>query len=707
MTAALTPYSPPPSDPGVMAQAAMPARSRRGVNFFVERFPPLFNLRGKSEAAGPGGMFCVEADEEPTERIALGETFYVPVHDQLIAQDNTPVYLRAQSSKVLRYLTKRLGRVVTREELVNHVWPNLAVTDDSLTQCISDLRRALGDKERKVLKTIPKRGFVLHGEVIAPPVTAVPVFAPSETSQEPVDAFALQMDGPIIAHILDGQMGLTLGAGRQMQFGDIAEAVSAAKPLAHGQGMAVVLSMGQAATPDLLAAAQPGRILADVSVRELAHQHPGLFFEDLGHVGGLSNPRAYRLSEFGVEGGLVPVSLDQPMLPSVAILPLQNIQSDAPDVLGTVFADLISGTLSAAEEINVISRLSTAAFAKGAQNLADIQKYLNAEFVLSGFFIRRGERLQLNLEFADVTSQRLLWSYRVEIAMADLLGDFEAAHEIVAKIRRAIMINEIRRASIRPLESLQTYTLILAAVGLMHRLSPQEFSKARGLLDHLKDRAPRHPVPLAWTARWHLLRVVQGWSDDPYEDAQAALGCTGRALDMDPENVLALACEGHVLTNLLHRLDDAEDRYDLALETNPSDANARALRGMLLAFQDRGDEGVPDTERALRLAPLDPHRFFYLAMAAGAWLTPGNFEKAEEYARASLRLNRTHLSSLRMLAVAQQKSGKYEAARETVADLMRLQPGLRVNSWLKSSPSADFETGRRFAQALRDAGVPD
>lgn len=707
MTAGLAPYSPPPCDPGVMAQAAMPTRSRRGVNFFVERSPPLFNPRGKSEAAGPGGMFCVEADEEPTERIALGETFYVPVHDQLIAQDNTPVYLRAQSSKVLRYLTKRLGRVVTREELVNHVWPNLAVTDDSLTQCISDLRRALGDKGRKVLKTIPKRGFVLHGEVIAPPVTAVPPYAPSETPQEPVDAFALQMDGPIIAHILDGQMGLTRGAGRQMQFGDIAEAVSAAKPLAHGQGVAVVLSMGQAAAPDLLAAAQPGRILADVSVRELAHQHPGLFFEDLGHVGGQSNPRAYRLSEFGVEGAIVPVSLDQPMLPSVAILPLQNIQSDAPDVLGTVFADLISGTLSAAEEINVISRLSTAAFAKGAQNLADIQKYLNAEFVLSGFFIRRGERLQLNLEFADVTSQRLLWSYRVEIAMADLLGEFEVAHEIVAKIRRAIMINEIRRASIKPLESLQTYTLMLAAVGLMHRLSPQEFSKARGLLDHLKDRAPHHPVPLAWTARWHLLRVVQGWSDDPDGDAQAALGCTGRALDMDPENVLALACEGHVLTNLLHRFDDAEDRYDLALETNPSDANARALRGMLLAFQDRGDEGVSDTERALRLAPLDPHRFFYLAMAAGAWLTPGNFEKAEEYARASLRLNRTHLSSLRMLAVAQQKSGKHEAARETVADLMRLQPGLRVNSWLKSSPSADFETGRRFAQALRDAGVPD
>ncbi|WP_165759722.1 winged helix-turn-helix domain-containing tetratricopeptide repeat protein [Falsiruegeria litorea] len=660
----------------------------------------------------------MSADDVRVERISLGETIYVPEHDQLYQIGGAPVYLRAQSSKVLQYLAQRLGLLVTREELISHVWRGLAVTDDSLTQCISDLRRALGDKERKVLRTLPKRGFVLNGEVI--PADQMTVEASVPVVQ--LDDLVQQRSPEVIASIVNwkgvqspefqSQAALVSSGSSQMsvkqiRFPSVPQAVATCRQWASKHGAIIALTLPGEPFDELLSATQSGEILVSVEVRELAQHHPVLSFEDLGHFNEQSLSRAFRLAPDGSDLVIEPDFKGQPLLPAVAVLPLQNIQGNEPDVLGTVFADLVSGTLSAAEEINVISRLSTAAFSRGKPNMADVGRFLKAEFVLSGFFIRRDDRMQLNLEFAEVLSRRMLWSYRLDVSISDLLGEFEAAYEIVAKIRRAILINEIRRASIKPLGDLQNYSLMLAAVGLMHRLSPHEFSKARKLLDVLADRAPNHPAPLAWTARWHLLRVVQGWSDDPAKDAQAALGCTGRALDADPENVLALACEGHVLTNLTHRFDEAEDRYNLALENNPSDPNARALRGMLLAFQDRGEEGVRDTELALRLSPLDPHRFFYLAMAAGAWFTPGDFEKAEQYAKASLRLNRTHLSTLRMLAVAQQKSGKHQAARGTVAELMRLQPGLRVNSWLKSSPSADFRTGRLFAQALREAGVPD
>lgn len=696
-------------------------RACRRVNFNVEQNPPLFNFKGSNKCANAGRKLCVSAEGLRVERIELGEAVYVPEQDQLYEQNGTPLYLRAQSSKVLRYLAQRLGVLVTREELINHVWRDLAVTDDSLTQCISDLRRALSDRDRKVLKTLPKRGFVLNGVVLRPdPVQPETRLSPSQAKAldhrpDPCVVASVQnwenIRSPDLQAATEVGRGLETGTHlasvKQIRFTDIAPAIETCRGWAQRYGAVVALTAADAPFVDILETARPGDVLVSVDVWEMARHHPALSFEDLGEVKGQSGTRAFRLMHEAPDTAVEPQLFDQPILPAVAILPLQSLQGDEPDILGTIIADLVSAALSAAEEIDVISRLSTAAFARGNPNMSDVGQFLKAQFVLSGFFIRRGDRLQLNLEFAEVTDNRMLWSYRLEVSMADLLGEFETAHEIVAKIRRAILINEIRRANIKPLGDLQNYSLMLAAVGLMHRLSPQEFAKARNLLDALANRAPKHPVPLAWTARWHLLRVVQGWSEEPDKDAQAALGCTGRALDMDPENVLALACEGHVLTNLMHRFDDAEDRYNLALETNPSDPNARALRGMLLAFQDRGEEGVRDTERALRLAPLDPHRFFYLAMAAGAWLTPGNFEKAEQYAKASLRLNRTHLSTLRMLAVAQQKSGKHEAARETVAELMRLQPGLRVRSWLKSSPSADFRTGRLFAQALREAGVPD
>ncbi|TIW90769.1 MAG: hypothetical protein E5V45_34740, partial [Mesorhizobium sp.] len=47
------------------------------------------------------------------------------------------------------------------DELMQAIWPGIAVTDDSLVQCIGDIRRALRDKNQMVLKVVPKRGYRL------------------------------------------------------------------------------------------------------------------------------------------------------------------------------------------------------------------------------------------------------------------------------------------------------------------------------------------------------------------------------------------------------------------------------------------------------------------------------------------------------------------------------------------------------------------
>jgi adenylate cyclase len=75
-----------------------------------------------------------------------------------------PVTLRPQSLAVLKILTDRSGEVVTKDELMAAIWPGIAVTDDSLVQCITDLRRALGDDAHSIIKTVPKRGYLLNSE---------------------------------------------------------------------------------------------------------------------------------------------------------------------------------------------------------------------------------------------------------------------------------------------------------------------------------------------------------------------------------------------------------------------------------------------------------------------------------------------------------------------------------------------------------------
>ncbi|TIV11188.1 MAG: hypothetical protein E5V94_03740, partial [Mesorhizobium sp.] len=71
------------------------------------------------------------------------------------------VVLRSQAFAVLEYLSRHADRVVTKDELMQAIWPGIAVTDDSLVQCIGDIRRALRDKNQMVLKVVPKRGYRL------------------------------------------------------------------------------------------------------------------------------------------------------------------------------------------------------------------------------------------------------------------------------------------------------------------------------------------------------------------------------------------------------------------------------------------------------------------------------------------------------------------------------------------------------------------
>ncbi|MDQ6436482.1 winged helix-turn-helix domain-containing protein [Mesorhizobium sp. LHD-90] len=72
------------------------------------------------------------------------------------------ITLRAQAAEVLKVLAARPGQLVGKDELVQAVWGSIAVTDDSLVQCIKEIRKALGDEAHEIVKTVHKRGYVLE-----------------------------------------------------------------------------------------------------------------------------------------------------------------------------------------------------------------------------------------------------------------------------------------------------------------------------------------------------------------------------------------------------------------------------------------------------------------------------------------------------------------------------------------------------------------
>ena len=84
------------------------------------------------------------------------------------------VKLRPKVFEALKYLVLNDNRLVAKDELIKALWPDSFVTDDSLVQCLVELRRALGDEAQACIKTVPRRGYIFTAGVRSAPATPPP-----------------------------------------------------------------------------------------------------------------------------------------------------------------------------------------------------------------------------------------------------------------------------------------------------------------------------------------------------------------------------------------------------------------------------------------------------------------------------------------------------------------------------------------------------
>ena len=83
----------------------------------------------------------------------------------LLDPKGVEVPLRAKSFELLRLFVVSAGRLLDRDTINQAIWADVVVTDDAITQCVRDIRRALGDEAQPVIKTVPRRGYVFAADV--------------------------------------------------------------------------------------------------------------------------------------------------------------------------------------------------------------------------------------------------------------------------------------------------------------------------------------------------------------------------------------------------------------------------------------------------------------------------------------------------------------------------------------------------------------
>src|SRR5215510_8260836 len=83
------------------------------------------------------------------------------------------VKLPPKPFEALKYLVENPGRLISKAELIEVIWPDTAVTPDSLVQCMIEVRRALRDEAQQIIKTVPRRGYIFdrpitrHGSILS------------------------------------------------------------------------------------------------------------------------------------------------------------------------------------------------------------------------------------------------------------------------------------------------------------------------------------------------------------------------------------------------------------------------------------------------------------------------------------------------------------------------------------------------------------
>lgn len=147
-------------------------------------------------------------------------------HDCLVDRHGHQVSLRRQSLAVLLRLARDPARTVSKRELFGAVWPGRVVTDDSLVQCVCEIRRVLGALGPQLLRTDAGRGYRLEPAAAASPAPTVPGPDPA-----PADWPEGDLDGLFVAAGTEGfqqRVGEAVGRGGVR----IAHALSGAGPIA-------------------------------------------------------------------------------------------------------------------------------------------------------------------------------------------------------------------------------------------------------------------------------------------------------------------------------------------------------------------------------------------------------------------------------------------------------------------------------------------
>jgi adenylate cyclase len=387
--------------------------------------------------------------------------------------------------------------------------------------------------------------------------------------------------------------------------------------------------------------------------------------------------------------------------PSIVVLPFTNMSGEAEqEFFADGLTEDILTALSRFRHLFVISRNSAFKY-KGKVDVRQVARELRVQYAVEGSVRKAGNRVRVTVQLIDVEADRHVWAERYDRQLEDIFAiQDEVTSAIVATLPGRLEAATRERFARKPTDNMAAYECVLAGKLLHHRATPADNEAALRLLDRAVGLDSNYGHAHAWRA----CVLGQSWVNGFCQDREATWNEVARELQM------ALELDGN--DSDVHRIlaavnlaggqhDKAVFHQERALALNPNDDLIVVQQGEMLTWLGRPEEGIPWIEKAMRLNPYHPERFWnHLGRA---------FFVARRYAEALAAFSRItapdHLHQA-FLAACHAELGNEAAARSHVAEALRREPAFCVENYLKTLHYKCPEDLAHHRDALVKAGLP-